>query len=53
MDTEADKLYYVPRGTDGGKFGTGENGGRIKVKAGVIPDHEAKTWRSATNVSDR
>ena len=32
--TEADTLYYMPRGTEGGKFDIGGNGGRIKVKAG-------------------
>ena len=53
-DTEVNTMYYMLKGTDSGKFSIGGNGGRIKVKAGDIPDPEAKTWRSVTvNVSGR
>ena len=53
-DTENHTLYYSLAGTDGAKFNIGLNTGQITVKAGNIPNHEAKTSYSViVEVSDR
>ena len=53
-DTEGHTLYYSLSGTDGAKFNVGLNTGQITVKAGNIPNYEAKTSYSVTvEVSDR
>ena len=53
-DTENHTLYYSLSGTDGSKFSVGLNTGQVTVKAGNIPNYEAKTSYSVTvEVSDR
>ena len=53
-DTEGHTLYYSLSGTDGAKFNVGLNTGQVTVKAGNIPNYEAKTSYSVTvEVSDR
>ena len=53
-DTENHTLYYSLAGTDGESFDIGLNSGQITVKAGSIPNYEAKTSYSVTvEVSDR
>ena len=53
-DTEGHTLYYSLNGTDKDVFTIGLNDGQIKVKAGYVPDYEAKTSYSVkVEVSDR
>ena len=53
-DTENHTLYYSLAGTDKDKFDIGLNTGQITVKAGNVPDFEAKESYSVTvEVSDR
>ncbi len=53
-DTEGHTLYYSLNGTDKDSFNIGLNTGQITVKAGNIPDYEAKSSYTLTvEVSDR
>ena len=53
-DPEGDTLTYSLSGTDAAKFDIGSSTGQISVKAGNIPNYEAKTSYSVTvNVTDK
>ena len=53
-DTEGDTLTYSLTGTDAASFTLDTATGQLKVKAGNIPDYEAKTSYSVTvGVSDK
>ncbi len=53
-DTENHTLYYSLNGTDKDTFDIGLNTGQITVKAGNIPNYEAKTsYTVVVEVSDR